>query len=102
LTIFSVNKSFSQNFSERPSASAPGTFGGHMATTFDIFEVTPDGYMWRCSVQGQYEKARKLQELAETSDNQFYAVDLAAGELPPVAARPRKYQYIDQPRSKRA
>ncbi len=73
-----------------------------MATTFDIFEVTPDGYMWRCSVQGQYEKERKLQELAETSENQFYAVDLAAGELPPVAARPRKYQHMDHARSKQA
>jgi hypothetical protein len=73
-----------------------------MATTFDIFEVTPDGYIWRCTVQGQYEKDRKLQELAETSDNQFYAVNLAAGELPPTAARPRKHQHMDQVRSKQA
>ena len=63
--------------------------------TFDIFEVTPDGYIWRCSVRGQFEKARKLQELVETSDSQFCAVDLAAGELPPVAAGPRK---IDEAR----
>jgi hypothetical protein len=67
-------------------------------TTFDIFEVSPDGYVWRCSVRGQYEKARKLQELAETSDNQFCAVDFGAGELPPVAAGPRK---IDEAKVRR-
>jgi hypothetical protein len=69
--------------------------------TFDIFEVSPDGYVWRCSVEGQFEKARKLQELAETSGNQFCAVDLAAGELPPVAAMPRKYQQIEEAKSRR-
>jgi hypothetical protein len=67
--------------------------------TFDIFEVTPDGYIWRCSIDGQFEMARKLQELAETSDNQFCAVDLAAGELPPIAAGPRK---IDVAKVRRA
>jgi hypothetical protein len=69
--------------------------------TFDIFEITPDGYIWRCSVQGQFEKERKLQELAETSDNQFCAVDLDAGELPPVAATPRNHQ-IDEVKIRRA
>jgi hypothetical protein len=66
--------------------------------TFDIFEVTPDGYIWRCSVNGQFEKERKLQELAETSENQFCAVDLAAGELPPVAGRRKS---LDEPKVRR-
>jgi hypothetical protein len=61
--------------------------------TFDIFETTSGGYIWRCSVKGQFEKARKLQELAETSANQFHAIDLAAGEtLPPFGAAPHKFQ----------
>ncbi len=67
--------------------------------TFDIFEVTPDGYIWRCSIEGQFEMARKLQEMTETSENQFCAVNLAAGELPPVAAGPRK---IDKAKVRRA
>jgi hypothetical protein len=56
--------------------------------TFDIFEILLDGScVWRGCVKGQYEKARKLQELAETSDNKFYALNLAAGEtLPPHSA----------------
>jgi hypothetical protein len=62
--------------------------------TFDIFEATPQGYIWRCSVNGQFETARKLQELAETSNNKFQAINLAAGDtLPPFeAARPQKLQ----------
>jgi hypothetical protein len=52
---------------------------------FDIFEVFPDGsYVWRACVSGKYQKERKLQELAETSDNKFCAVNLAAGETVPV------------------
>jgi hypothetical protein len=68
-------------------------------TTVDIFEISPDGYVWRCSVRGQYQKERKLQELVETSENQFCAVNLGAGELPPVAAGPRK---IDEAKVRRA
>jgi hypothetical protein len=53
--------------------------------SFDIFEVLRDGScIWRTCVSGRYEKERKLQELAETSNNKFYALDLAAGDtLPP-------------------
>jgi hypothetical protein len=75
--------------------------GGNVAT-FDIFEATPDGYIWRCCVEGRFATVRKLQELAERSDRQFCAVDLAAGELPPIAARPRKYQYLEEVKSRRA
>ena len=50
-------------------------------------------------LEGQFEMARKLQELTETSENQFCAVNLAAGELPPVAAGPRK---IDKAKVRRA
>ena len=69
--------------------------------TFDFFELTTDGYVWRCSVSGQFEKARKLQVLAETSNNKFYAIDLATGEtLPPFAAPPRK--FLDEAKVRRA
>jgi hypothetical protein len=43
--------------------------------------------------------AQKLEELVGTSENQFCAVNLAAGELPPVAAGPRK---IEEARVRRA
>jgi hypothetical protein len=64
-------------------------------TTYDVFELTPDGYIWRSTVDGQFAMERKLQELRETSDNQFCAVDLAAGELPPFAAGPRKIDVAE-------
>lgn len=53
---------------------------------FDIFEIFPDGLItWRASAFGQFETERKLQELAEHSDNEFFAVDILAGESWPMA-----------------
>jgi hypothetical protein len=68
----------------------------------DIFEVFPDGTcVWRACVSGRYQKDRKLQELAETSDNKFYAVNLAAGksvavngESPPIALKAKSSERI--------
>src|SRR5260221_612875 len=48
---------------------------------FDIFEKFPDGSLtWRTCVFGQFEVERKLQELAEHSENEFLVVDILAGE----------------------
>ena len=53
-----------------------------MKHEYDLFEKFPDGSsLWRDSVPG-FEKAYLLsQELAQRSENQFYAVDLATGEV---------------------
>ena len=52
-----------------------------MPRNFDIFEKFPDGSItWRACAFGQFEAERKLQELAEHSENEFLAVDILAGE----------------------
>jgi hypothetical protein len=52
---------------------------------FDIFEIFPDGsFRWRACALGRYDKERRLQELAETSRHQFFAIDIAAGETLPL------------------
>jgi hypothetical protein len=52
-----------------------------MLRNFDIFEKFPDGSLtWRACAFGQFEAERKLQELAEHSDNEFLAVDIQSSE----------------------
>ena len=61
-----------------------------MLRDFDVFEVFPDGTsIWRACVSGQFAAERKLQELAEHSDNQFLAVDARSGARLAIAA-PKK------------
>jgi hypothetical protein len=65
-----------------------------MLRDFDIFEKFPDGStIWRACVFGQFEAARKLQELAEHSQNEFIAIDIQAGEPLPVLLRPQKSKH---------
>jgi len=48
---------------------------------YDIFEEMPDGQrLWRARVVGQWQAERKLQELAEHSENEFVAVDILGDE----------------------
>lgn len=55
-----------------------------MRDEYDIFERLPDNsFVWRACVPGRYNTERKLQELAETSDNQFYVLNLAVGDALP-------------------
>ena len=52
-----------------------------MRHDYEIFEKFPDGStLWRACVLGRYEAQRKLQELAEYSENEFYAIDVQAHE----------------------
>ena len=47
-----------------------------MRPEYDIFEKLPDGSSnWRVCVPGQYEAERKLDELAEHSENEFFAIE---------------------------
>ena len=44
---------------------------------YDIFEKFPDGStLWRACVRGQFEAQRKINELAERSENKFYMIDI--------------------------
>jgi hypothetical protein len=55
-----------------------------MRHDYDIFEKFPDGStIWRVCACGWYETERKLGELAEQSENEFYAIDITANR--PVA-----------------
>lgn len=61
-----------------------------MLRNFDIFEIFPDGSItWRASAVGQFEAKRKLQELAEHSENEFLAVDILDGAPWPMVG-PKK------------
>ena len=52
-----------------------------MRRDFDIFEKFPDGSsLWRVSVSGKFEAQRKVHDLKEHSDNEFYAIGIQAGE----------------------
>jgi hypothetical protein len=48
-----------------------------MRRDFDVFEKFPDGStLWRATVRGRFETQRKIDELAERSENQFYMLDI--------------------------
>lgn len=55
-----------------------------MRHEFQIFEKLPNGSaIWRASVRGRYEATRKLQELAELSENEFIVSGDPPEELVP-------------------
>ena len=55
-----------------------------MRPEYDIFEKLPDGSSdWRVCVPGQYEAECKLQDLAEHSENEFFAIEINARQLQP-------------------
>jgi len=67
-----------------------------MLRDYDIFEKFPDGStIWRACVFGRYETRRKLQDLAERSPNEFFAIDIQAGEpLPAIVFRSNSREQI--------
>ena len=55
-----------------------------MRRDYDLFERFPDGStLWRACVAGRYEAQRKMQELAEHSENGFFLIDIQAEVLLP-------------------
>ena len=59
-----------------------------MQHEYDIFEKFPDGFtIWRACVSGRYETERKMQELAEQSSNEFYAIDVQVNKLVALYAK---------------
>ena len=60
-----------------------------MRRDYDIFEKFPDGSsVWRGWACGKHATKRKIQDLAEHSTNDFFAIDIQAGEL--AAVRPAR------------
>jgi hypothetical protein len=56
-----------------------------MRRDYDVFEKFPDGStLWRTCVSGRFEAQRKMQELAEHSENEFFLIDIQAVELLPA------------------
>jgi hypothetical protein len=59
-----------------------------MLRDFDIFENFPDGStIWRTCVFGKFEAERKMQELAEHSENDFWAINIQSREFLPTVGR---------------
>jgi hypothetical protein len=55
---------------------------------YDIFQRFTDGSsLWQLCVTGRYNTQRKLQELAETSGHEFYAVNISSGETISVGVK---------------
>jgi hypothetical protein len=69
-----------------------------MRRDYDVFERFPDGSsLWLACVQGQFDTQRKIHELAEHSENEFFAIDLTSnGTL-----RPQKSDEKSAYRNKR-
>jgi hypothetical protein len=57
-----------------------------MRSLYDVFEKFPDGStLWRASTTGKFETQRRIQSLAEHSDNEFYAIRIqSVGNLPQI------------------
>ncbi len=73
-----------------------------MRPEFDIFEKLPDGSsIWRACVAGQYDTERKLQDLAEHSVNEFFAIKINSRQLQPFTVLPSNSLGYIARRSKR-
>ena len=58
-----------------------------MRRDYDVFERFSDGStLWRACVAGRYEAQRKMHELAESSESEFFLIDIHAGHHLPFNA----------------
>ena len=65
-----------------------------MRPEYDIFEKFSDGSSnWRTCVAGQYEAERKLQELAEHSENEFVVIEINSR----LAINSRRGSWVKSP-----
>jgi hypothetical protein len=66
-----------------------------MRRDFDIFEKFSDGStLWKACVRGRFDAQRKMNELAELSENEFYMIDiqnnvLSTSVVATIEANPR-------------
>lgn len=62
-----------------------------MRHVYDVFEKFHDGStLWRTFVTGRFEADRKIQELTEHSENEFYLMEIEAEDFRPTTS-PRRY-----------
>ena len=55
-----------------------------MRRDFDIFEKFSDGStLWKACVRGRFDAQRKMSELAELSENEFFMIDIQNNFLSP-------------------
>ncbi len=55
-----------------------------MRRDFDIFEKFSDGStLWKACIRGRFEAQRKMNELAERSENEFFMIDIQNHVLSP-------------------
>jgi hypothetical protein len=60
---------------------------------YDIFEKFPDGaHIWRAFVKGLIDARARVDQLAETSTNEFYAIHTPSKEI--VAASKRRPESV--------
>jgi hypothetical protein len=56
-----------------------------MRHNYDVFEKFSDGStLWRACVSGQYEAQRKMQELKESSENEFFTLNIHVHSYKPT------------------
>ena len=56
-----------------------------MRRVYDVFERFPDGSsLWRTSVAGRFEAHRRMQELGEHSENEFFLIDVPIEDYSPA------------------
>jgi hypothetical protein len=60
-----------------------------MDREYDVFEKFPDGsHIWRAFVRGLIEARARVEQLSETSSNEFYAIHTPSKEI--VANSPKR------------
>jgi hypothetical protein len=68
--------------------------GSSMKQKYELFEKFPDGSsLWRDSISGFEATRLRLQELAQKSENQFYAINLATGDVFAFDSERRAYGF---------
>src|SRR6266481_9063722 len=71
-----------------------------MRREYDVFERFPDGSsIWRATVSGRFETQRKIQEFAEHSQNNFFTIEIEAGELIPFQLTRRDSRPLTKARA---
>jgi hypothetical protein len=64
-----------------------------MRQAYDVFEKLPDGStLWHTFLIGRFEAHRRLQELAEYSENECFLVAVTTTDLPAVVPAPKRWQ----------
>jgi hypothetical protein len=68
-----------------------------MRRDYDIFEkFTDSSTLWRVTVRGRFEATRKMQELAEHSNNEFLAIDIQPECFLPITVKSIRYEPLNR------